>query len=62
MQLNYKNLKDISLFKIWGVFVQKVEKRDDVVAINEIEKKKKKNEMCLFRTKKKNLLYQRFGL
>ena len=41
--------------------MQKVEKRDDVVAINEIEKKKK-NEMCLFRTKKKNLLYQRFGL
>ena len=33
--------------------MQKVEKRDDVVVVNEIEKKKKKkkNQMCLFRTK-----------
>ena len=45
LQLNYKNPKDISLFKIWGVSVQKVEKRDDVVVINEIEKKKKKKKL-----------------
>ena len=31
--------------------MQKVEKRDDVVVVNEIEKKKKKIQMCLFRTK-----------